>query len=236
VGIDTVFPQILWQPFGIPITNTVVQTWLIVAALVGLALWASRRCSVWQPQRWQLAVEYLVEYVENQIVSQAGRAIPAIVPYLATMISFIAIANLAGLLPLLQAPTRDLNTTAALSLFSFLSTQYLGIRTRGVRGWLHSFIEPNAIMLPMNILGMLSRMLSMALRLFGNIVAGEIIAAVFFALVPLLSPLPMSLLSSLTAVLQALVFTVLTLVFTVEAMGPAEGSSVQIGQGQPSRS
>ena len=225
VGISGVFPKTLFTIAGIPIRDTVLHTWIVVAVLSGLAAWASRRYRTWKPRAWQLALEYIIGYVDGLVISQSGRPIPEIVPFLTTMISFIAISNLLGLLPLFRAPTRDLNTTIALSLVSFGACQYFGIHKRGVKGWLHSFIEPNAVMLPMNLLGIMSRILSMAVRLFGNIVAGEIIGAVFFMLVPLLSPLPMNALGMLVSVLQALVFTVLTLVFIVDAMGPADGAS-----------
>ena len=219
VSIDSIFPKVLFYIGGIPIKDTVLQTWIVIAVLIGLAAWVRNRYRVWEPQTWQLAIEYAAEYIDDLIVDMGGRALPEIASYLTTMISFIAIANLLGLLPVFQAPTRDLGTTLALSLVSLGSVQFYGIRARGIKGYLHSFIEPNAIMLPFHLLGHLSRTLSMALRLFGNIVAGEIISGVFFMLVPLLAPLVMNILGMIVSVLQALVFTALTLVFVVDAMG-----------------
>ena len=220
MGITGVFPKPVFTILGLTFKNTVVQTWIIVAVLVGLGIWASKRFRVWEPESWQLLIEYLIEYVDNLVKDQCGRSVPEILPYLTVMIAFVAICNLAGLFPMMNAPTRDINTTAALSLVSLVSTQYFGIKKRGVGGWLHSYVEPNPVMLPMNLLSMFSRVLSMALRLFGNVIAGEVISAVFFMLIPVLSPLPMNLLGMLTSVLQALVFTVLTLVFILDAMGP----------------
>ena len=219
MGIDSVFPSTWFTVLGIPIKDTVVQTWIVMAVLAGLTLWARQRYRVWEPEAWQLALEYLIEYIEGLIRSISGRVITELVPFLTTMISFIAIANLLGLVPTFQAPTRDLNTTIALSCVSYGATQYFGWKKKGLRRHLKSFIEPVALMLPLNILGQLSRVLSMALRLFGNVVAGEVIGAVFFMLLPVLSPLPMNLLGMITSVLQALVFSVLTLVFVADAMG-----------------
>jgi F-type H+-transporting ATPase subunit a len=228
VGVAGVFPQLI-RIGPMTVRDSVLQTWIVNALLIGLALWSSRRYRIWEPRTWQLAVEYLVEYIEQLIRDIGGRAVPELVPYLTTMILFVAIANLLGLVPLLQAPTRDINTTAALALVSLASTQLYGIRARGLRGYLRSFIDPVIIMLPLNILGQLSRTLSMALRLFGNVLAGEIIGAVMFLLIPVLSPLPLNLLSMITGVLQALVFTVLTLVFIIDAIevadAPAGGAS-----------
>ena len=218
MGIESVFPQTLFFIGPIPIRDTVLQTWIVVIVLVALAVWTSRKHSVWEPSRWQLAVEFVYEYVEKLIADTSGRSIPEIVPFLTTLISFVAISNLLGLLPLFQAPTRDLNTTLALSLIALGAVQMYGIRRKGLKGHLHSFIEPVALMLPMNLLGLVSRTLSMSLRLFGNVIAGEIITGVMLMLMPVLAPLPFSLLGMLTGVLQALVFTVLTLVFMAEAM------------------
>ncbi|MBC7235394.1 MAG: F0F1 ATP synthase subunit A [Chloroflexi bacterium] len=222
--IESVFPKVLFTLGGVPIRDTVVHTWVILAVLVGFAYWARHRYRVWEPRPWQLGVETIVTYVDELIVDIAGRARPELVPFLTTMITFIAIANLLGLVPMLLAPTRDVNTTLALALISLASTYLYSIRARGVGGWLKSYIEPVAFMLPLNLLGEISRVTSMSLRLFGNIVAGEIISAVMFMLVPLLSPLLMNLLGMITGVLQALVFTVLTLVFIIDATQLAEES------------
>ena len=225
MGIESVFPRTLFFIGPVPIRDTVLQTWIVVIVLAALAFWTSKKHSAWEPGRWQLALEAVYEYVENLIANTSGRPIPEIVPFLTTMISFVAISNLLGLLPLFQAPTRDLNSTLALSLISLGAVQVYGIRRKGLMGQLHSFIEPVAFMLPMNILGLISRTLSMTLRLFGNVIAGEIITGVLLMLMPVLAPLPFTLLGMLTGALQALVFTVLTLVFVAEAMGTEEPSS-----------
>ncbi|MCD6520357.1 MAG: F0F1 ATP synthase subunit A [Anaerolineae bacterium] len=232
MGVESVFPKTLFTIGGLAIRDTVFQTWIVIGVIVLFALWASKRYRVWEPRPWQLAMEYGLEYMENLVMDLGGRPLPELVPYLTTMMGFITISNLLGLLPMFQAPTRDINTPAALSLVSWGSCQFYGIKKRGVRGYLHSFIEPMVIMLPLNLLGQVSRMLSMALRLFGNILASEIIGKVMFMLLPLLGPLPMNFMGIITGVLQSLVFTVLTLVFIVEAMGEeTEESAVGEGAG-----
>ena len=183
MSIDSVFPKVLFYIGGLPVKDTVLQTWIVIAVLAGFAVWARNRYSVWEPKAWQLAIEYIWEYINNLIADTVGRALPEVSGYLTTMISFIAIANLLGLLPLLQAPTRDLNTTLALSLVSLGSCQFYAIKARGVKRWLHGYIEPVAFVLPLNLLSDASRLLSMALRLFGNVLAGEVIGGVMFMLV-----------------------------------------------------
>ena len=152
MGIEAIFPRTLFRILGVPIKNSVLHTWIVIALLSAFAIWASRRFRIWEPKTWQLVIEYVIEYVESLIVSSAGRAVPEIVPYLTTMISFIAIANLLGLVPSLLAPTRDLNTTLALSLVSWGSCHYYGYAKGGLKGRLRSYIQPVAFMLPLNIL------------------------------------------------------------------------------------
>lgn len=229
VSVEAIFPKVVFSVFGVGIKDTVLQTWIVVAVLLGLAVRMRDRYGVWEPGTWQLALEYIIEYVEGLMVKLGGRSLPEAVPYLTTMISFIVIANLLGLLPVFQAPTRDLNTTLALSLVSLGSCQFYSISKRGFLGYLRSFVEPVFIMLPLNLMGQLSRTLSMALRLFGNVIAGEMISGVMFMLLPLLSPLIMNLLGMITGVLQALVFTILTLVFVIDALG-TEAESKPVGQ------
>jgi len=219
VGIESILSRTLFEVGGIPIKDTVVHAWLVTAVLLGLAAWVRNKFRAWEPEKWQLAVETVVAYVENLIIGAGGRPLPQAVSYLTTMISFIAIANLLGLLPGLKTPTRDLNSTAALALVSLGSWQFFSISKRGFKGYLRSFIEPNAIMLPFILMGQFSRTLAMALRLFGNVMAGEMIGGIVFMLLPVLAPLPFYLLSSLMGVLQALVFTVLTIAFIIDAMG-----------------
>jgi F-type H+-transporting ATPase subunit a len=218
MSIQDVFPETLFTIYGIPIKDTVVHTSIVVAILSALAIWANGSFRAWDPPKWQILLEYVIEYMENLIDNMGGRALPDVVSFLTTMILFVGISNILGVLPIFQAPTRSLNTTMAFALVSLGATHYFGVKRRGGLGYLKSLASP-VIMLPMNLLSMVSRTLSMALRLFGNIIAGEIIPAVFFMLLPVLGPIPMTALSMLTSVLQALVFTVLTLVYIVEATG-----------------
>ena len=227
MGIDSVFPKVLFSVFGVPVRDSVLHTWIVMVVLVGLAFVVRDKYRAWDPPKWQLAIEFVVEYIDDLVVSIAAKPLPELIPLLTTMIVFIAIANLLGLLPIFQAPTRDLNTTIALSLVSLVATQYFGIRRRGLKGYWESLASP-IFMVALSLLGWASRLMSMSLRLFGNIMAGEVIGGVMFMLLPVLGPLPMSLLGAITSVLQALVFTVLTLVFTVDAMGTEDASSSQL--------
>jgi len=196
----------------------VVHTWVIILVVAVFGIITVHRYSAFEPASWQLLVEQLVEYVENLVLSTSGRSLPQATCFLVTMLVFVTAANILGAFPGLNAPTRDLNVTLALSLISLVAMWVFAIQKRGLGGYLKSLVTP-VFMLPFNLLSMVSRVLSMTLRLFGNIFAGEMIGAVVFYILPPLAPLPFTILSLVTSVLQAMVFTILTFVFIVDALG-----------------
>ncbi len=219
MSVQDVFPHTVVHVFGIPIRDTVLQSLFMVIVLGVLVYIVRSRYKAFEIDTWQALVEWLVEYVEDLVRSTSGQAMPQTIPFLTTLIVFVGLGSLLSLLPGLQAPTRDINTTAALSCVALGSWIYFGVKAKGVGGYLHSYLEPVALLLPLNILSTVSRLFAMALRLFGNVISGEIISAVIFMLVPVAAPLPFNLLGMVTSVLQAIVFTVLTLVFIADAIG-----------------
>ncbi len=212
--MDSVFPQ---QVLG-SLRDSVVHTWVIILAVAVFCIITFRRYSAFEPAPWQMLVEQLVEYVENLVTSTSGRSLPQATCFLTTMLIFVAAANILGMFPGLNAPTRDLNVTLALSLVSLIAMWVFAIRKRGLKSYLKSLVTP-VFMLPFNILSMISRVLSMTLRLFGNIFAGEMVVAVVFYIMPPIAPLLFTVLSLVTSILQAMVFTILTFVFIVDALG-----------------
>jgi F-type H+-transporting ATPase subunit a len=215
MGIEEVFPRPITP---LHVSDIVVQTWLIMAVLTLLAYLAGKRLQI-RPRGWQHFLEIFTEFVDRLILQRTKRPVRGVFELIATMMLYIAVANLLGLLPMLRAPTRSLNTTIALGIVSFVSVQYLGVRERGVLRYLRSFAEPMVFMLPLNILGLFSRTVAMCLRLFGNVIAGEICGAVMSQLLPLAGAIPFNLLGTITGVVQSLVFTSLTVAFIAEAIG-----------------
>ncbi len=194
------FPQVAFTILNIPVRDTVVSTWIMMAIIVGAAAVVGRR--------WAAALEMLVDFLIDTISSVMGRPAGPYLPFLGTLAIFIAVANIIGIVPLVVSPTRDINTPVALALIVFLSVYYFGIREKGLWGYFKDLASP-IFMLPMELISHVSRTLSLSLRLFGNIVSTELIVAVVFALVPLVVPLLLVAFSMLTGVLQAYVFTVL---------------------------
>lgn len=224
--METIKPYIVFTIGGVAITDTVVFTWVIMALLVGLA--AVVGC--WRPAMLELLLDFL-----NDVISDVmGRPAIRYLPFLGTLAIFIAASNTFSAVPYITAPTRDVSTPLALALVVFFSVHYFGIREKGLRRYLKDMATP-IFTLPLEIIAQLSRTLALTLRLFGNIVSGEMVVAVLFALAPLFIPIPMAGFSLFTGILQAYIFTALASVYIaagIEAAEPRKGAvSVGVGVG-----
>lgn len=209
--MNAMTPEILFHIGPLVITDTVPTTLLISLLLVLVGLVAVRRRG--GRELLEALYEMLEAFVQDTVTVDARPVVPLIL----TLWAFIVLANLAGLVPGLASPTRDLSLTAALAVVSFGAGHVYGFQAQGWR-YVKHYIEPNPLMLPFNIVGEASRTLALALRLFGNIASGELVIGIIVSLAGLLLPLPLMLLSVLTSVVQAYIFGVLTLVFTASAM------------------
>ncbi len=213
--------SVLFHLGPIAIARPVVTTWVIMIVLTVLCRLVTRRLQM-QPDGRQAVLEIIVTGIAQQIEDvMRGDARPFL-PLLATLFIFLAVANLSGVLPAVEAPTAKLETPAALALIVFFSVHYFGIRARGFRGYLASFAEPKLIMLPLNILSEVTRTFSLMVRLFGNVMSGEFVIALVVALAGLFVPIPLMVLEILVGLVQAYIFTVLAAVFIGAAVGHAE--------------
>jgi F-type H+-transporting ATPase subunit a len=192
-------------------TDTLLASVALSAVLIVAALVLMRF------RRTREALEVIYEGLERSIVEGVQVDARPLVPLVLTQWIFILFANLAGLVPTLGSPTRDLSITASLALIAFFAGHVYAYRARGIR-YLKHYLEPNPLLLPFNVIGELSRTVALALRLFGNMLSGHLIAAILVYLVGLLVPVPLMLLTVLTATVQAYIFGVLTLVFTASSM------------------
>lgn len=136
---------------GIGISESVVVTWIIMAVVLIVCLLLTRNLKVENPGRGQLLLEFAVSWVQNLCGGFIGEEGKRYTPYLASVLIYLGIANLIGILGF-KPPTKDLNVTAALAIMSIVLIQYAGIRKKGAKGWLKSFAEPVAIVAPINIL------------------------------------------------------------------------------------
>ena len=207
--MEDVFPQVVFTALGVPVRDTVISTWIMMIIVV-IAIFLVRR-------RWPTVLEMLVGFLSDIISDVMGRPAEPYLPFLGALAIFIAVSNTIGAVPVLVSPTRDINTPLALAVVVFFSVHFFGIQTKGVLGYLKSLASPIFI-LPLEIVGQLSRTLSLTLRLFGNVISTEMIVAVIVMLVPLIMPLPLIGFSMFTGILQAYIFTSLATVYIGAAL------------------
>lgn len=216
LNCETVFTIPLFG--GIPIGESVVVTWIIMAALVLLAVLMTRNLKVQDPGKGQLLLETAVSALHDMVSGMVGEAGQRYVPYLMTVLIYIGIANIIGLFGF-KPPTKDLTVTIALAVMSIVLIEYAGIYARGVKGWVKSFAQPVAIMTPFNILEIVIKPLSLCMRLFGNVLGAFVIMELIKQVIPVAVPVPFSLYFDLfDGLIQAYVFVFLTSLFIKEAV------------------
>ncbi len=211
--MDQVFPAVVFTIFGIPVRDTVVSTWIMMAIIVVLAIIIGRRRLT--------GLEMLVDFLENFISEIMRRPTDVFLPLLGSLAIFIAFANVIGLVPFIQSPTKDINTPIALAIVVFFSVHYFGIRMCGVKVYFKNMASP-AFLFPLEVVSQITRTLSLSLRLFGNVLSSEMIVAILFALAPLFVPLPLQAYSIFTGLLQAYIFTALAAVFIATGLAESE--------------
>ena len=210
-------PTIIFSLGPLQVTSTVVNTWIIMAIVSIVVIVLGKRLRV-RPARWQNALEWVVEAIDNLISDMIPDNPRIFLPIVGTLAIFIGAANLGGLIPGLRSPTADINTPLALAIVVFFSVHYYGIRQKGLVGHLRHYVEPIFILLPIEIASELARTLSLTFRLFGNILGEEIVIAVLFLILPYFIPVPMMLFSIFTSLVQAYVFAMLTVVYLAGAV------------------
>lgn len=207
----------LFQLGPVPVTPAVVTTWGIMAVLVLGSFLLTRRLTL-KPTKWQAALELLVTTLDTQIRETTGAEPTPYRGFIGTLFLFILVANWSSLVPGLEPPTAALETDAALAILVFLSVIWFGIRAGGVGSYLRSFAAPNPIMIPLNMLESVTRVFSMFVRLFGNVMSGVFVIGIVASLAGLLVPIPLMALDLLTGLVQAYIFAVLAMVFITAAV------------------
>ena len=232
--------------------RTLVNTWLVMAAIIIFCSLGVRHLTSGKPGKMQNVLEWIVDFVKNLVSDnmdyEQGRPL---LPYLVTLIMFVFFSNMVSVIPNLtfglldkfgidfaqfnkifsgsfsEAPTSDINVTMALALLTICLVLYLGVKTKGLH-YFHHFIEPFKVFAIIHLIDLLAKPLTLAFRLFGNIFAGEILVKVIWML-PGVSVLPGVLpqviwlaFSIFIGAIQAYVFTVLTTAYISQAVTIAE--------------
>ena len=220
--------HLYWQVGNLKIHGQVFLTsWFVIGILLLASLAATRNIQR-IPKGIQNFMEYALEFIRDLARNQLGeKEYRPWLPFIGTLFLFIFVSNWSGaLFPWklihlpegeLAAPTNDINTTVALALLTSLAYFYAGFSKRGL-GYFKKYIEPTPILLPIAILEDFTKPLSLSFRLFGNILADELVVAVLVLLVPLFVPLPVMALGLFTSAIQALVFATLAAAYIHEAI------------------
>lgn len=222
--------HIVLELFGIPINETIFNTWIVMAVLTFVSMIVTWRL---RPDvaatRWRTALEVIVTGIKEQISEITRKPSGHMVHFIGTLFLFIATSNLLLVVPGFAPPTASLSTTAALALAVFIAVPSFGIAKRGIRLYLRTYIEPSIVMLPFNIISEFSRGLALAIRLYGNVMSGAVVAAILLGVAPFFFPVFMDMLGLLTGLIQAYIFAVLATVYIAAALGSESGSNNEKG-------
>ncbi len=221
---------IVFQALGreIYIHDTVVNSWIIVIAISIFAIIAGSKVKNADPSEkptgLQNVLELFVEGIRSLVTSTmgAGKTRDRLVPFIGTLAVYLACANLFGLLGF-TPPTSDYNVTLALAIITFVMTQYYGLKTNGLGGYIKGYFEPMPLLVPLNIIGELANPISLSFRLFGNILSGGIILGLIYGafeglgrigwIAPIITPVFHAYFDVFSGLIQTFIFIMLTMVF-----------------------
>jgi len=235
--MDALEIKIILKPtiagYSIPITETVIVSWLAMAILVAASLVFTRKLNV-IPAGPQAILEAMIEFLNKFAKKQFGAFSKQLGPYMGSLFLFLLTANIIGVLSplelkafgrefhppfMIRPPTRDINVTAALALISILLVLFSGLAARGTKGWFKRLLYPLPIMLPFNLMEYVTRLISLSLRLFGNILGGFVLMHLIEGLFPIALPMIFSLyFDFFDGMIQAAIFVFLTSLYISEAV------------------
>lgn len=210
--------------------DTLITMWAAMAFLLVIAFLTTRNLSI-IPNKLQFVMEGILGYFDNLIKSMVNKDGEKHFPLIASLFLFIVTANLMGQLPLkmielkhgeFASPTNDINLTAGLAIIVLVYYVVAGVVKKKGKFLLHEFSFVGIISMLVEILELFTRPLTLALRLFGNILAGEILITALLGICAWGLPLPIMFFEILVACVQALVFTMLTTVYIATAVNEGE--------------
>ena len=164
---------------GIPITKTIVNTWIVMALIVGLCLFLTHGMQVHARTKRQVVAEYLVGMVRNMVKNNMGERFMHYVPFIGALFSLAMLSSLISMVGMFS-PTGDLSTCVGWAVLVFVVITYYKIRTQHIGGYLKGFTQPVFIMTPLNMISEVATPISMAFRLFGNIASGSVVTLLLY--------------------------------------------------------
>ncbi len=211
---------VLWQWGWLHLNATIAYTWAAMLLLTLVSWLVTRRLAdPDQPRsRWQNALEVIVQAIRAQIREICPEGGDAYLPFVGTLFIYIAVSNVLEIVPGWHAPTGSLSTTAALAIAVGVAVPVFGVLRQGFVGYFRHYLRPTWIILPFHLLSETTRNLALAVRLFGNIMSGAMIAGILLAIAPLFVPVLMQLLGLLVGLIQAYIFAILAMVYIAAAV------------------
>lgn len=202
------------------IPATIFNAIVVALGLIGFAAYFNGKLKEQdvegEPSTLVTLVEFFTETVDGLVVSTMGESNMMFAPYIFTLFSFLIISNILGVIGI-SSPTSNYTVTLSLALITFAVSQYFGIKTAGIGGYLKGFFQPIPLLAPLNIIGELANPVSLSFRLFGNILSGglimTLIGSAFGTLTAAVAPALNIYFDLFSGILQAFIFTMLTMVF-----------------------
>lgn len=200
--------------------ETLCMTWLTMAVVLLIAFLATRNLKM-VPSGWQNVVEIIVTSLQAQIETTMGKKGLFLAPFIISLFMFLLVSNWLGLFPTLASPTNDLNTTLGLALLVIVMVHTLGLKMKGGHYIAH-FFQPTPVFVVINAIEEVAKPITLSFRLFGNILAGEILIIILLKLMPIWMPIPSVIwlaFSIFIGGVQAFIFTMLSMAYFASAVG-----------------
>lgn len=214
--------NIIFSLGSIPINATIFYSWIVMLILIVVAYIFRRQMDRQTKNGGYSQLQNILEMSIISISTQAERVgchgVYRFIPFLCTMFLFLLVANVLSVVPFYEPPTYSLSTTVAFALLSFFAVPFYSAKIVGLKSYLKSYIEPIFIMLPLNIIGEFSKVLSLSIRLYGNMMSGTVIGVVILAVIPIIFPVLMQILGLISGAIQAYIFTILSAVYIASAI------------------
>lgn len=194
------------------LSSSTFAVWGITAGLLFFSFFATRKLRL-MPNAFQTIIEGIVETMYSAVREVMPQHVNLVFPFIATLWIFIFLSNMLGIIPGLHSPTSDLSVTSGLAILVFLSTHWFGIKAEGFKNYFRHYITPNIFILPFHIMGEITRIIALAIRLFGNMMSLELTVAILLLIAALLVPVPILMLHIVEACLQTYIFGMLALIY-----------------------
>jgi F-type H+-transporting ATPase subunit a len=207
-------PIVKWFGLDFNILIVIMIT-IVMLILIAISWYTSRKIS-WIPKGWQNILEYTVEFIENMVKGSLGESGVKYTYFFGSLFLFILVSNMMGLIPVpgFVSPTRDVSVTLSLAILWVIWDQYISIRENGLKNYVKHYFQPMAPFVLIHLMDLVVRPMTLALRLFGNIYAGEILLEKFTENFPVLVPSLWIFMSIAIGGIQAFIFTILTVSYT----------------------